>query len=541
MTTDRNDPKTHDLLDALVVGAGFSGLYMLHRLREAGFRARVFEAGSGVGGTWYWNRYPGARCDIESMEYSYQFSEELQQEWQWPERYSAQADILAYLNHVADRFDLRQDIQLDTRVHQASFDEESGLWIIETEQGERVRARFFITGVGCLSAANTPQWKGLESFAGETCHTSNWPADGVDFAGKRVGVVGTGSSAVQSIPIIAEQAEHLYVFQRTPTYSVPARNTVLDPDEERAIKARYREFRQEASETPFGIHGGDDSAPSAKAETPDELEQQLEQFWNAGGLYFQLAYEDTMLDDASNHLVAEFVRNKIRESIADPKLADALVPDQALGCKRLCADSNYYETFNRSNVTLVDVSQAPIERVTEAGIVADGHEYGLDYIVLATGFDAMTGSLLGIDIRGVNGLELRKKWQAGPLNYLGLGISQFPNFFNLAGPGSPSVLSNMVPSIEQHVNWVIDCLEYMRAGGLVRIEAAPEAEEEWVAHVNAVSKETLYPGCSSWYLGANIEGKPRVFMPYIGFSTYVEKCNEVAERGYEGFTLQAGT
>jgi cyclohexanone monooxygenase len=524
--------------DVVVVGAGFAGMYMLHRLRELGLSARVFETGDGVGGTWYWNRYPGARCDVESMQYSYQFSEELQQEWSWSERYSPQPEILDYANHVADRFDLRRDIQFETRVTSAHFDETSDTWLVETNHGDRVRARFCVMATGCLSSQNVPDFPGLERFAGPCYHTGSWPHEEVDFSGQRVGVIGTGSSAIQSIPIIADQAAALFVFQRTPNFSIPAHNAPMDRDYEQKIKSEYPDFRARNAMTPAGLdtHANPELA---MASSPEEREDTFEERWQQGGLPFLSAFEDLGIDLEANEMAAEFVRRKIREAVDDPAIAELLSPKQVIGCKRLCVDTDYYATFNRDHVTLVDVSETQIEEITERGVRVGGREYELDALVLATGFDAMTGALSRIDIRGRGGRPLTDKWAEGPKTYLGLGVAGFPSLFTITGPGSPSVLSNMIPSIEQHVNWITDCIAYLDERGLATIEATEDAETAWVAHVNEVANATLYTtGCNSWYLGANVPGKPRVFMPYLGFPTYVEKCDEVAARGYEGFELR---
>jgi cyclohexanone monooxygenase len=524
--------------DAIVVGAGFAGVYMLHRLRGAGLSVRVIEAGSGVGGTWYWNRYPGARCDIESMEYSYQFDDELQQEWVWSERYAPQAEILAYVEHVAKRFDLLRDIQFDTRVEAAHFDETSGRWQLSTDAGDEFSAQFCIMATGCLSSANTPDFPGLDAFEGDVHHTGKWPHEGVDFSGKRVAVIGTGSSAIQSVPLIAQEAEQLTVFQRTPSYSVPAHNGPLDPAEQARVKADYQGFRQRNAAMPFGAFADiGDTGGSALESTPEAREERYDLWWQKGGLPFLAAYGDLLFSTEANETAAEYVRRKIRAAVNDPATAEALTPSQVFGCKRLCADSGYFETFNRPNVSLVDVSQNPIEALTPTGLRTGGREYAFDAIVFATGFDAMTGALLGVDIRGKGGRTLQDKWAEGPRTYLGLSIVGFPNLFTVTGPGSPSVLANMVPAIEQHVNWIAACIEHMRGRGLARIEATPDAENAWVEHVNEVADETLFPQCNSWYLGANVPGKPRVFMPYIGFPTYVAKCDEVAAKGYEGFAL----
>ena len=528
-------------VDAVVVGAGFAGLYMLHRLRQSGFSAQAFEAGGDVGGTWYWNRYPGARCDVESMEYSYSFSEALQQEWEWTERYAGQPEILRYANHVAERFDLRRDIAFRTKVTAAVFDEEANRWRIDTDTGTRVATRFLIMATGCLSSANMPDFKGLGSFRGATYHTGRWPHEEVCFSGQRVGVVGTGSSAIQAIPVIAEQAAHLTVFQRTPNYSIPARNGPLDPEFVREIKAEYARFRARnyRMHAGFGSKTPPNNAP-ALGDDAATREANYAARWQRGGFGFLGAYNDLLLNRQANETAAAFARARIRETVADPETAELLCPDNVIGCKRPCLDTRYFETYNRPNVCLVDARANPIERITPAGIVAGGEEHALDCIVFATGFDAMTGAVLGVDIRGCDGLPIQRKWEAGPRTYLGLCTAGFPNLFLISGPGSPSVLTNMICSIEQHVNWIADCMERLRADSVATIEATPEAEENWVAHVNAVANLTLYPTCNSWYLGKNIPGKPQVFMPLVGFPAYVDKCDAVAANGYDGFHLRAG-
>jgi cyclohexanone monooxygenase len=526
------------MLDAVVVGAGFAGLYMLHRLRGLGLSARVYEAGKGVGGTWYWNRYPGARCDVESMDYSYSFSEELQQEWHWTEHYAAQPEILRYANHVADRFDLCRDIQFETRITSAVFDEAADRWTVETDRGDRVSARFCIMATGCLSDAQVPDFEGIETFEGRWYHTGRWPHEGVDFTGRRVGVIGTGSSAIQSIPIIARQAAHLFVFQRTPNFSMPAQNAPLDPEYERWVKEHYADFRRQARESRVGFVV-ERSGDSALAVAAEEREREYEKRWQRGGLGFSAAYTDLLTSQEANDTAAEFFRAKIRAIVRDPAVADLLSPrTYPLGTKRLCVDTGYYATFNRDNVTLVDVSRAPIEAITPTGLRTGGVEYAVDDLVFATGFDAMTGALLNIDIRGRGGRRLQEAWADGPRIYLGIAVAGFPNLFTITGPGSPSVLSNMIVSIEQHVDWITDCLVYLRKHGHATIEATAEAQEAWVQHVNDVGNLTLYPRAPSWYMGANIPGKPRVFMPYIGgVGVYREKCDEVAAKGYEGFAL----
>ena len=523
--------------DVVIVGAGFAGMYMLHRLRGMGMTAQVIEAGSGVGGTWYWNRYPGARCDVESMQYSLQFSPDLQQEWDWSERYSPQPEILRYANHVADRFDLRKDIRFDTRVTRATFEEAEGWWAIETDRGDTVRATHCVMATGCLSSPNTPRIDGLDSFAGERYHTGYWPHEEVDFTGKVVGIIGTGSSAIQSIPIIARQAKHLYVFQRTANYTVPAHNAALTPDYRERVKADYPALRARARRM-FSSIDWDFNDKSAIETDPDERHDEYQRRWDYGGLSFMASFNDLLLNDESNRTAADFVRAKIREVVKDPRVADALTPTNVIGCKRLCVDIGYWETFNRSNVTLVDIRDRPIEKITGTAVHANGQAFPIDALVLATGFDAMTGALLKIDIRGRGGRPLREKWSEGPKTYLGLTIAGFPNLFTITGPGSPSVLTNMLPSIEQHVEWIADCLAYMRDKQHRVLEPTQAAEDGWVKHVGEVADFNLRSSCSSWYVGANIPGKPRVFMPYIGgFPLYVKKCEEIVAKGYEGFAL----
>ena len=525
--------------DAIVVGGGFAGIYMLYRLQQLGLTARLLEAGNGIGGTWYWNSYPGARVDTLSMSYSYSFSEDLQQEWEWTECYAAQPEILSYLEHVAERFDLYRDIQLDTRVVRAAFDEDEGTWEITTEGGEAFRATYCIFATGCLSVPRIPRIEGLESFRGTYCHTGRWPSDGVEFANERVGIIGTGSSGVQIAPLIAEVARHLHIFQRTANFSIPARNAPLDLETAREIKSRYGEFRAQARVS----RGGDNWPPGDKAAadvSPEQATLAFEERWQLGGVSFLSTFVDLLESEEANALAAEFVRKKIRETVTDPAVAEALVPDDhPFGTKRLCLDTAYYETFNRENVTLVNVRQTPIQAISPKGIMTSEGEIPLDVIVFATGFDAMTGALLGIEIRGPLG-ELTAKWAEGPRSYLGVTVAGFPNLFMITGPGSPSVLSNMVTSIEQHVEWIADCIGFMRSAGFSTIEATPAAEDDWVAHVNEVAAATLYPRANSWYTGANIPGKPRVFMPYVGgVGRYRKLCEEIAASGYSGFALSA--
>lgn len=537
-------PTSHqstNAVDVVIVGAGFAGLYMLHRVRELGFSARVFEAGSGVGGTWYWNRYPGARCDVESLEYAYSFSDDLRKEWQWTERYAAQPEILRYLNHVADRFDLRRDIEFDTLVASVTFDEEQGRWTIATERGQIVAAQFCVMATGCLSSAKVPDYKGLDRFHGKWYHTGHWPHAGVDFTGQTVAVIGTGSSGIQSIPMIAREAAHLYVFQRTPNFSLPAQNAPIPPEVIEDWKQNGPKYREIAMTTPFGFMvqaGG--PKPSALEVPADERERIYEEQWKVGGFGPLAAFNDLVVNRQSNDTAAEFVRGKIREIVRDPEVAEKLAPrDHPIGTKRPCIDSGYFETYNRDNVTLVDVRETPIEEITPQGPRTSGRQFSVDSIVFATGFDAMTGALNAIDIRGRAGNSLKEKWAAGPRTYLGLMVAGFPNLFAITGPGSPSVLSNMAIAIEQHVDWIADCIVYLRNHSIATMEASAEAETAWVSHVNEVAHQTLYPLTNSWYVGANIPGKPRVFMPYLGgLPAYCRKCSEVAAGGYEGFTLK---
>ncbi len=528
-------------IDAVIVGAGVAGMYMLHRMRGLGIRAVVLEQGADVGGTWYWNRYPGARCDVESMQYSFSFLPELQQEWRWSERFASQPEILRYAGHVADRLNLRQDIRFGTRVTRAAYDEAAGLWAVETDGGDRYLARYCVMATGCLSTARLPEIEGLRSFAGATYHTGHWPHGGVDFSGKRVAVIGTGSSAIQAIPVIARQAAHVTVFQRTPNFSIPSRNAPMDDDYESWWKSDYEAHRAKARMMRTGIlYGLNDK--SALEVSPEEREAEYEARWARGGTAFMGAFSDLITNREANETASEFVRRKIRDIVKDPKVAELLAPKgYPIGTKRICVDTEYFETFNRPNVTLVDVRTAPIEAITPRGVRAGAAEYDCDALVFATGFDAMTGALTRIDIRGRDELSLAEKWADGPRTYLGLMTAGFPNLFMITGPGSPSVLSNMIVSIEQHVDWLSDCLAHLRSRGLTTIEATPEAEEAWVAHVNEVADRTLYPQAASWYMGANVPGKPRVFMPYIGgVGTYREKCAEIAAKGYEGFRLSAG-
>ncbi|WP_339831619.1 NAD(P)/FAD-dependent oxidoreductase [uncultured Parvibaculum sp.] len=527
--------------DAVIVGAGFAGMYMLHRLRGLGLTARVYEAGDGVGGTWYWNRYPGARCDVESLEYQYGFSDEIQRGWTWTERYAAQPEILRYQNYVADKLDLRRDMRFSTRVTSTAYDERAGLWTVETDRGDRVQARFCIMATGCLSAARVPDFEGLNDFEGDWYHTGDWPKEGVDFTGKRVIVIGTGSSGVQSIPLIAEQASHVTVFQRTANFTLPAGNRPLPKEEIEKSKRTLLQDRQHARTTAGGIICFEYNETPAAEMTPEERRRELESRWNMGGFAFLGAFGDLMATQEANDYAAEFARARMREVITNPDVVDLLLPnDHPVGVKRLCLDTHYLETFNLPHVELIDVRKAPIERITKKGVVSGGKEYEADGIVFATGFDAMTGALTSIDIVGRKGTKLSDKWAAGPRTYLGLGSAGFPNLFFITGPGSPSVLSNMIVSIEQHVDWIAECIGRLTEGNIRSIEPTKDAEDTWVDHVNEVAATTLYPQANSWYMGANIPGKPRIFMPYAGgVGVYGEKLAEVAAKDYEGFALGA--
>jgi cyclohexanone monooxygenase len=526
-----------DRADAVIVGAGFAGMYLLHLMRGRGLDAVVLEAGGGVGGTWYWNRYPGARCDIESVQYSHKYLPELQQEWDWSERYAPQPEILAYADHIADRLDLRRDICFGRRVTRAHWSDGDKEWRLATDTGERIAVPWLIMATGCLSVPNKVAFPGRETFRGPTYQTGEWPHEPVDFTGMRVGVIGTGSSAIQSIPIIAAQAAELTVFQRTPNYSVPAHNHPLDPDYRARVKAEYDGLRERQRN---GFAAADFRANMEPGLDKSEAERRREfqRRWEDGGLGFMAAFADMLLEPETNASAAEFVRERIREIVKDPETAEKLCPTNTIGCKRLCVDTGYWETFNQPHVTLVDVGERPIERITADGLRANGKDYTFDCLVLATGFDAMTGALLRIDIRGRGGRSLQDKWTEGPKTYLGVAMAGFPNLFTITGPGSPSVLTNMLPSIEQHVEWIADCLEYVRSRGATLIEASQDAEEAWVGHVGEAAGATLRSSCSSWYVGANIAGKPRVFMPYIGgFPAYIERCEAVVKAGYEGFAV----
>ncbi|CAL9667708.1 flavin-containing monooxygenase [Streptomyces sp. enrichment culture] len=541
MVSTPGPPVAAQPVDAVVVGAGLSGLYQLHRLRRLGLSTVVLEAGDDIGGTWYWNRYPGARCDIESMSYSYSFSPELDQEWEWSERYASQPEILRYIHHVADRFGLRGDVVLRTRVTRAVYDQDSHLWQLSTDTGRTVTTRFVILATGCMSVPKDPGIPGADSFTGAVHHTARWPREDVSFAGKRVAVIGTGCSGVQAIPVIADEAASLTVFQRTPAYVLPAHNRPLPSAETARFKARYPEFRR-AQRLSRG--GTVFEPPTRSALEADETERTAayEAAWDAGFLNGLLrTYTDILTDEKANETVAEFVRAKIRSIVTDPETAELLSPrTYPFATKRPCLGTGYYATYNRSHVTLVDLRTTPIETITPRGIRTSDGEHALDMIVLATGFDALTGSQLAIDIVGKGGVTLRDRWAEGPRSHLGLVSAGFPNLFTVLGPLSPSVLTNIAVSLEQQVDWITDCIAHLRRNGVTEIDALPGAEADWGAHVAEVADRTLYPAVDSWYTGANVPGKPRVFLAYAGgLDRYREECDAVARDGYTGFVLSS--
>jgi cyclohexanone monooxygenase len=533
--------------DVVIIGGGFGGLYAHYLLRQLGLKLQGFEAAPGVGGTWYWNAYPGARCDVESLDYCYSFSPELLDEWRWSERYATQPQILRYANHVADRFDLRRDILFDTRIASCRFDEAANRWTLETDTGKCITARFVVAATGCLSAPILPDIDGIEQFAGTIVQTSAWPHDGVELAGKRVGIIGTGSSGIQTIPVIAETAAHLTVFQRTPNFSLPARNGPVPPEKEARVRADYPAYARSNKQTPAAYQVSlprdlpDIWAPGRSALEADDEERNAiwDTMWNAGGTGFTYSYTDITTNPDSNQLVAEFMHRKIREIVKDPETAEKLCPKTyPFGTKRLCLDSDYFATFNRPNVSLVDIRETPIARITDDGVETGMQAFPLDVLIFATGFDAMTGPLLRMNIKGAGGISLNEEWADGPHNYLGLMVAGFPNLFSVTGPGSPSVLTNMIPSVEQHIDWIADCIEYTGAHGYERIEAELQAQEEWGEEVRRAASHSLFLKADSWYMGANVPGKPRVILPYMGgFDNYAERCDEIARSGYPGFAF----
>jgi cation diffusion facilitator CzcD-associated flavoprotein CzcO len=526
------------VVDAVVVGAGFAGLYAFHKLRSQGLSVRVYEAAPEVGGTWYYNRYPGARCDVESVDYCYSFSDELQQQWTWTEKYATQAEILRYMNWVADKLDLRPGITFNTRVVSTVLDEDTLRWTVTTDAGEVVTARFCIMATGPLSAALTPDFPGLSTFAGDIFHTAHWPHQPVDFTCKRVAVIGTGSSGIQSVPVIAEQADQLHVFQRTPNYSVPAGNRPLTDEDVAEYKANYQERRRLS----WRSGGGSPHIAHPKLTMQASAEERREAFekrWELGGVLFSKTFTDQMTDMQANEEARKFYEEKVRAVIDDPDVADLLIPtDHPIGTKRICTDTNYFQTFNKPHVNLVSVRKTPIESIDATGINTSDAHYDIDAIVLATGFDAMTGALAKIDIVGRCGQRLRDDWANGPRTYLGLGVDGFPNLFLVSGPGAPAVLANMVLHAEAHVNWIADAITFLDHHGYSAIEPTSDAVDGWTAELNQRAEATLFPKANSWYMGANVPGKPRVFMLFLGgFAVYLDICHEVANAGYKGFTL----
>ncbi len=519
--------------DAVVVGAGFGGLYALHRLRELGLSIVGIEAAPDVGGTWYWNRYPGVRCDVQSLLYSYSWSPELRREWRWSERYAAQAEILRYMDHAADRFRLRELIRFETRVVSAVYGEDDKLWTVRTDRGEAFRARFCIMATGCLSVPNTPSIPGLEDFRGAVYHTAKWPHEPVDFSGKRVGVIGTGSSGIQAIPVIAETAAHLSVFQRTANFSMPSRNRSLTEQDHVQFESGFAAYLESLQHTDFGRVPP--TAATAPVPSREVQWQRYEELWQEGGGAILYAFPNILTHHGVNDVACDFVRQKIRETVQDPETAEDLCPTgHPIGVKRICVDSGYFQVFNRPNVALVNLRKEPIERFTSGGVQTSARHVDLDALVFATGFDAVTGALLAMDIRGRDGLELKEAWAAGPRTYLGLAVAGFPNLFTITGPGSPSVIGNVIANCEHHVDWLVECIDSMRRRSQQTVEPEEAAQGEWMEHVADVASRTLYPEANSWYLGVNIPGKPRVFMPYVG-TGYRHTCSAIASEGYKGF------
>ncbi|HEY0484570.1 MAG TPA: NAD(P)/FAD-dependent oxidoreductase [Kofleriaceae bacterium] len=525
----------------MVVGAGFAGLYMLYRLRQLGFSTRVIEAADDVGGTWYWNRYPGARCDIPTTDYTYSFDPELERAWTWSEKYATQPEILRYARFVAERYDLRRDIDFRTRVAAARWEPGEDRWHLRTTTDERIRCRYYVMATGCLSQPKAMDVPGAERFRGQVYFTSRWPHEDVNFAGKRVAVIGTGSSGIQSIPLIAAQAQQLTVFQRTPNFSIPAGNGPVRPERRAPLDADRDAYRKAAKWSRLGVP----STPTqimALYSPPEVHRERFEAAWQAGELV-ELAnvFADELVFPEANEILAEMVREKIRAAVDDPETAELLCPrDHPIGTKRACLDTGYYATFNQPHVRLVDLRSRPIRTITETGVELDDEVLAFDAIVFATGFDAMTGALVSVDIAGRDGVSLKQKWANGPLTYLGLMTAGFPNLFTISGPGSPSVLSNMMVSIEQHVDWITRCIVHLRERGIATIEPTPAEEDAWVEHVREVGEASLFPRAKSWYMGSNIPGKPRVLLPYVGgVGRYRELCDAVADRGYPGFVLDA--
>lgn len=532
MSNDEN------VLDVIIIGTGFAGVYGLHKMREAGFRVMAIEAGDDVGGCWYWNRYPGLRCDVDSLEYAYAFSDELQQEWRWSERYAPQSEIHAYIKFAADRLGLRPHIRFSTRIASARFDNDAAVWTLTSEAGENFSARYIVMATGCLSVPNKPNIPGIEDFAGRLIHSVQWPTEPLDLADKNVAVIGTGSTGVQMIPLLAKEAKHLTVVQRTPAYCVPARNQPWNDARIDYWRNNFRELRQMARNTRAGVLHEYGMLPSAAVRAEDRIAD-LERRWIKGGPNVLYGFNDLLVNEATNELVSDFLRGKIAEAVKDPETAQKLMPrEYPVGTKRVCVGTDYYETYNRDNVSLIDLRSERLERIEKDGIRTEKEFYPVDVLILATGYDAMTGALLAIDITTTDGKSLRHEWGKGPETYMGLGIAGFPNMFVVTGPGSPSVFSNMVLSVEHDMDWISDCLSWLRDRGYPTIEADEKAQNDWMEHVDQLASQTLVNKAASWYRGANVEGKPQKFMPYLGgVNTYQARCREIAQNGYEGFLV----
>lgn len=520
--------------DVVVVGAGFTGVYAVNKFAKMGLSVRCFEKGGGIGGTWYWNAYPGARCDVESMEYSYQFDDDIQQEWNWTERYSSQPEIQRYIEHVANRLGIADRIQLDTRVVGAKFHEDGGYWVVETDKGDRAKASYVLLGTGCLSQPIEPDIKGMDDFAGRVEHTARWPHEDIDFTGLRVGIIGTGSSGAQLLTAICKTAKHVSVFQRTPAYVVPASNHRLTPEVQEYMKSHYGEIRAKAWTTRAGIRYGLGDRMAMEF-SEEERNRMFEESWRRGGIGFTATFFDLFDSQEANDTAAEFVRNKISEIVKDPETAEALKPHDTIGCRRLLVVDGYYEAFNRDNVTLVNVKDTPIERIASDGIVVGGETHELDFIVLATGFDAMTGALTKMDIEGKNGVTMKDRMMSDPKAYMGMTFSDFPNMFTVHGPGAVAALSNLVPLIEYSVDWIADAIEFSRRAGKQLMEPMRDVEDTWAKDVDDQAKASLYVSCTSYYLGDNVPGKPRKFLLFQGVPEYVKRCNAVANGGYREF------
>jgi len=538
-----NQDRVPQTVDVVVIGAGFAGLYAHYKFRQIGLTAFGFEAAAEVGGTWYWNRYPGARCDVESLDYAYSFSPELQQEWRWSERFATQPEILQYANHVADKFDLRRDYAFETKVIGAEFDTASNQWTVRNDRGDEVRCRYLLAAVGGLSVPKAPEIVGLEHYTGRWVQTGCWPHEPVDVKGKRVAVIGTGSSGIQCIPLLAQDAAHLTVFQRTPNFSVPAHNGPIDPAYEAEVRADYVAHARRNRMTKGGVPPRINTGVSAMSVSEEERRAKFEEAWGFGTFALQSVFNDTSSNEGSNAAAAAFVHDKIRAAVKDPALAEKLLPKTfPFGTKRLCLDTGYYDTFNRDNVELVDIRATPIERITADGIRTSDQDRPFDLIVFATGFDAVTGPLFALNLKGTDGRLLQDHWRDGPQSYLGLTIAGFPNLFTVNGPSSPSVLTNMLQAIEHHIEWITDCIDHMEKNGLARIEADGEAQVAWAYEVAAMAERTLYPKADSWYMGANVPGKPRVFLMFIGgLDRYVERCDAIVHDGYKGFRFTPAT